>query len=102
MLCDVCVCRCGIWVLCGVYVIVWGMGVVGCVCRCGVWVLCDVCVGVGYGCCVVCTSVQVSWVCICMHVLVCPYSCYSGLCLRLNTCIHVHMTAMCVMYYNDF
>ena len=52
-------CKCGVCVLCGVYVIVWGMGVVWCVCY-----------SVGYGCCVVCTSVQVSWVCMCMHVLV--------------------------------
>ena len=29
--CVVCVCKCGIWVLCDVYVIVWGMGVVWCV-----------------------------------------------------------------------
>ena len=41
MLCDVCVCRCGVWVLCGVYVGV-GIGVVWCVCCCG------------YGCFVVC------------------------------------------------
>ena len=90
---------CGVWVLCGVYVGV-GMGVVWCVCWCG------------YGCFVVCMLVWgmgvvwcvpqyklVGYVRICMHVLVCPCSCSSGLCLKsYNTCIHIHMNAMCVMY----